>query len=385
MSFGWSKRSCPTPKRGEVLVRVLAAGVSLPDVMMREGIHPETPRVPFTPGWDLVGVVDRLGDGVSGIEPGQTVAALPISGAYAESHLPSATPAGSGATRVGPSRGGQPHPELRHRVPDAASLGEGHPRTARPDPRCCRRRRHGAVAARAPRRARDVRDLFVSRVVHSLRAGGHPDRLQGTGFRRGDSPPHARRCRRRVRRHRWHAHLAFSKGSAAWREGGGLWPHWLPARGAACLGSLGWSEPLRSHRHFRAVHRWQLASSGPETGGPLQHPVARTAEAGILPTRSERPVRSPSAEEDQAARRPALPPDRGETGPGTPREGRGGGQARPRQRRLERATSQGALQGGGGTCSGTCRCYAGEGKRAPERGGTRDSPRPVSIGRRGRD
>jgi NADPH2:quinone reductase len=51
---------------------------------MREGIHPETPRLPFTPGWDLVGVVDRLGDGVSGFEPGLTVAALPISGAYAE-------------------------------------------------------------------------------------------------------------------------------------------------------------------------------------------------------------------------------------------------------------------------------------------------------------
>jgi NADPH:quinone reductase-like Zn-dependent oxidoreductase len=63
---------------------VLAAGVSLPDVMAREGIHPETPSVPFTPGWDLVGVVDRLGDGVSGIEPGQIVAAMPISGAYAE-------------------------------------------------------------------------------------------------------------------------------------------------------------------------------------------------------------------------------------------------------------------------------------------------------------
>src|SRR4029450_8583906 len=61
-----------------------AAGVSLPDVMMREGIHPETPRVPFTPGWDLVGEVDRLGDGVSGLEPGQRVAALPIHGAYAE-------------------------------------------------------------------------------------------------------------------------------------------------------------------------------------------------------------------------------------------------------------------------------------------------------------
>ncbi len=52
--------------------------------MAREGIHPETPRVPFTPGWDLVGVVDRLGDGVSGIEPGQVVAAMPIHGANAE-------------------------------------------------------------------------------------------------------------------------------------------------------------------------------------------------------------------------------------------------------------------------------------------------------------
>jgi NADPH:quinone reductase-like Zn-dependent oxidoreductase len=75
---------CPEPKRGEVRIRVLAAGVALPDVMAREGFHPETPRVPFTPGWDLVGVVDRLGDGVAGIAPGQTVAAMPISGAYAE-------------------------------------------------------------------------------------------------------------------------------------------------------------------------------------------------------------------------------------------------------------------------------------------------------------
>ena len=78
------EEECPEPKDGEVRVRVLAAGVALPDVMAREGIHPETPPLPFTPGWDLVGVVNRLGKGVSGIEPGQIVAALPISGAYAE-------------------------------------------------------------------------------------------------------------------------------------------------------------------------------------------------------------------------------------------------------------------------------------------------------------
>lgn len=78
------EEECPEPKEGDVRVRVLASGVSLPDIMMREGIHPETPRLPFTPGWDLIGVVDRLGNGVSGLEPGQIVAALPISGAYAE-------------------------------------------------------------------------------------------------------------------------------------------------------------------------------------------------------------------------------------------------------------------------------------------------------------
>jgi len=74
----------PEPTQGQVRVKVLCAGVALPDVMAREGVHPETPRVPFTPGWDLVGVVDRLGAGVIGIAPGQIVAAMPIHGAYAE-------------------------------------------------------------------------------------------------------------------------------------------------------------------------------------------------------------------------------------------------------------------------------------------------------------
>jgi len=36
------EEECPEPKNGEVRVRVLAAGVSLPDLLMREGVHPET-------------------------------------------------------------------------------------------------------------------------------------------------------------------------------------------------------------------------------------------------------------------------------------------------------------------------------------------------------
>ena len=78
------EEECPEPKNGQVRVRVLSAGVALPDVMMREGIHPETPPLPFTPGWDFVGIVDRVGSGVTRLAPGQLVAALPIHGAYAE-------------------------------------------------------------------------------------------------------------------------------------------------------------------------------------------------------------------------------------------------------------------------------------------------------------
>lgn len=74
----------PTPKRDQVRVKVLAAGVGLPDLLAREGVHPETPRVPYTPGWDLVGTVDLLGEGVTGFELHQTVAAMPIHGCYAE-------------------------------------------------------------------------------------------------------------------------------------------------------------------------------------------------------------------------------------------------------------------------------------------------------------
>jgi len=65
----------PEPQTGEVRVRVLAAGVSAYDLMSRSsGSLPGTPSVPFTLGTDIVGVVDELGEGVSAVEPGQTVA-----------------------------------------------------------------------------------------------------------------------------------------------------------------------------------------------------------------------------------------------------------------------------------------------------------------------
>ena len=77
----------PEPGEGEVRLRVLAAGVSAYDAMLRSsGALPGTPRVPYTPGEDVVGVVDELGEGVSILEPGQRVAAFTFgdSGGYTE-------------------------------------------------------------------------------------------------------------------------------------------------------------------------------------------------------------------------------------------------------------------------------------------------------------
>jgi NADPH2:quinone reductase len=74
----------PEPGQSDVRVCVLAAGVSFADLLMREGIHPEKTLLPFTPGWDIVGVVEKTGDEVSQAMAGRMVAALPIHGGYAQ-------------------------------------------------------------------------------------------------------------------------------------------------------------------------------------------------------------------------------------------------------------------------------------------------------------
>jgi NADPH:quinone reductase len=74
----------PTPGPGEVRVRVLAAGVSFSDALLRAGFYFGGPKPPFTPGYELVGVVDELGPGCSRLKVGDRVAALTVWGADAE-------------------------------------------------------------------------------------------------------------------------------------------------------------------------------------------------------------------------------------------------------------------------------------------------------------
>ncbi|MCL4262348.1 MAG: medium chain dehydrogenase/reductase family protein [Anaerolineae bacterium] len=75
----------PEPQAGEVRVKVLASGVAFADVLCRRGLYPMMPKLPFTPGYDLVGVVDEVGASVATMHRGQRVAAmLPKFGANAE-------------------------------------------------------------------------------------------------------------------------------------------------------------------------------------------------------------------------------------------------------------------------------------------------------------
>ncbi len=64
----------PQPGPGEVRVNVLAAGVSFTDALLRAGTYLGVPKPPFTPGYELVGVVEELGPGCSRLRKGDRIA-----------------------------------------------------------------------------------------------------------------------------------------------------------------------------------------------------------------------------------------------------------------------------------------------------------------------
>jgi NADPH:quinone reductase-like Zn-dependent oxidoreductase len=74
----------PRPGPGEVRVRVLAAGVSYTDAMLRAGSYLGVPKPPFTPGYELIGVVEELGPGCTRLREGDRIGALTVWGADAE-------------------------------------------------------------------------------------------------------------------------------------------------------------------------------------------------------------------------------------------------------------------------------------------------------------
>jgi NADPH2:quinone reductase len=74
----------PKPGAGEILVKVLAAGVNRPDVMQRQGLYPPPSGAPDIPGLEIAGEVVALGSGAKRWKTGARVMALVVGGGYAE-------------------------------------------------------------------------------------------------------------------------------------------------------------------------------------------------------------------------------------------------------------------------------------------------------------
>lgn len=85
----------PRPGAGEVLVRVDAASVNFPDLLMSQGKYQMKPELPFTQGMECAGIVEAVGEGVSGFSPGDRVVGGNKTGAFAEyAVLPAASLSG---------------------------------------------------------------------------------------------------------------------------------------------------------------------------------------------------------------------------------------------------------------------------------------------------
>src|SRR5262250_256275 len=78
------ERPVPQPGPGEVLVKVMAAGVNRPDVMQRQGLYPPPKGATDIPGLEIAGEVVALGPGVRRWKLGDQVMALVVGGGYAE-------------------------------------------------------------------------------------------------------------------------------------------------------------------------------------------------------------------------------------------------------------------------------------------------------------
>src|SRR4051812_42728157 len=74
----------PTPRAGEVRIRVRAAGINFADILARIGLYPDAPKPPVVVGYEVAGVVDAVGADVTGTYEGDRVVALTRFGGYSD-------------------------------------------------------------------------------------------------------------------------------------------------------------------------------------------------------------------------------------------------------------------------------------------------------------
>jgi len=78
----WKELPTPEPGAGEVLVRIEAASLNFPDLLIVQNKYQFKPPLPFVPGSEYAGVVEAVGEGVAHLQPGQKVACLSGTGGF---------------------------------------------------------------------------------------------------------------------------------------------------------------------------------------------------------------------------------------------------------------------------------------------------------------
>ncbi len=78
----WKELPTPTPGKGEVLLKIQAASLNFPDLLIVQNKYQMKPELPFVPGSEYAGTVEALGDGVTHLKVGQTVACLSGTGGF---------------------------------------------------------------------------------------------------------------------------------------------------------------------------------------------------------------------------------------------------------------------------------------------------------------
>lgn len=78
------ERPDPVPSKGEVLIRVKAAGLNFADILARQGLYPDGPRKPCVMGYEVSGIVEGVGDNVDQSLAGKPIIAMTRFGGQAE-------------------------------------------------------------------------------------------------------------------------------------------------------------------------------------------------------------------------------------------------------------------------------------------------------------
>jgi NADPH2:quinone reductase len=81
-ALNWKELPTPTPGPGQVLIRIEAASLNFPDLLIVQNKYQMKPPLPFVPGSEFAGVIQALGEGVQSLKVGQRVACLPGTGGF---------------------------------------------------------------------------------------------------------------------------------------------------------------------------------------------------------------------------------------------------------------------------------------------------------------